>query len=581
MITNKGKEIVAKYLLGTAPAFASYIAVGCGSKPRPNIFTISGASSVGKVVTCTSTAGLWVGAAAYDILSGTGSIPYNTLVTEITSATQFVLSATPTVALSGATIQIEIDHTKESLDFEMFRVPIISRGYVSEDGVDKIVLSAELPTEERYEISEVGIFSAGSNPSAGQYDSKTVAAFSESENWKYSSEESLANPVVISSSLSPNILNIIETSQDVFQTSANNPTFSDETRSARYEGARYLNNMILMRGNTSLITGTPGSFTISSNPKYIQLSGQTFNFSKNSSADLLKVAFSLVNVFGNDIAQPNNVNIVIEFSNSDGSQYAKFESQVKDSLQDFETNRYFVASKRFDQLTYSSTFSWEAMTIIKIYTSVVDQISATNIAASAGNVTLTTVAHGLPVNSNITNVSSLGGTITYTAANTFHPGDVVNISGVTSTPANVFNLSNVVVQSASSTQFTVSSEVTGTYTSGGSAKIAKTFIKFTHPTSSYTGTHLVTSVASTTTLTYYVDGASMTSTALSPAGAVDISRAEYFVSLDAIRMDNLATVSPLYGLTGYSIIQNEDAETIKKNPNTNNYIEFRINVGVQ
>ena len=33
MITNTGKNILAKYLLGQAPAYASYIALGCGAKP--------------------------------------------------------------------------------------------------------------------------------------------------------------------------------------------------------------------------------------------------------------------------------------------------------------------------------------------------------------------------------------------------------------------------------------------------------------------------------------------------------------------------------------------------------------------
>ena len=36
MITDIGKEIVAKYLLGTAPAYASYMAFGCGPKPLGN-----------------------------------------------------------------------------------------------------------------------------------------------------------------------------------------------------------------------------------------------------------------------------------------------------------------------------------------------------------------------------------------------------------------------------------------------------------------------------------------------------------------------------------------------------------------
>ena len=54
----------------------------------------------------------------------------------------------------------------------------------------------------------------------------------------------------------------------------------------------------------------------------------------------------------------------------------------------------------------------------------------------------------------------------------------------------------------------------------------------------------------------------------------------YYVALDALRLENIATVNPLYGLTGYSVVQNIDASTIVKSPNTSNYIEFRFSVGV-
>jgi hypothetical protein len=122
MITNTGKNILAKYLVGQTPSYASHIAVGCGP--------------------------------------------------------------TPLVA-DG---QLGDYSNKKSLDFEMFRVPIISRGFVDEDGVSKVVLTAELPTQERYEITEVGIFSAASNPAAGAFDSKNIFSFSDSELWKYSSQ---------------------------------------------------------------------------------------------------------------------------------------------------------------------------------------------------------------------------------------------------------------------------------------------------------------------------------------------------------------------------------------------------------
>ena len=107
MITNKGKSIIGKYMLGQAPAYASYLAIGCGPQPLQ----------------------------------------------------------TEDVADDFA--------TKTNLDFEMFRVPISSRGFVNENGIDKIVLTAELPTEERYEITEVGLYSAGSNPSAWSNERQT------------------------------------------------------------------------------------------------------------------------------------------------------------------------------------------------------------------------------------------------------------------------------------------------------------------------------------------------------------------------------------------------------------------------
>jgi hypothetical protein len=70
MITNTGKDIVAKYLLGQASAYASHIAIGCGKKPLPSSESLE----------------LYQGEFAF----------------------------------------------KKSLDFEMFRIPIISRGYVTE-----------------------------------------------------------------------------------------------------------------------------------------------------------------------------------------------------------------------------------------------------------------------------------------------------------------------------------------------------------------------------------------------------------------------------------------------------------------
>lgn len=66
----------------------------------------------------------------------------------------------------------------------------------------------------------------------------------------------------------------------------------------------------------------------------------------------------------------------------------------------------------------------------------------------------------------ITNVSGNGTTVTYTAANTFTAGSLVRITGVS---PSAYNLTDVIIASASSTQFTVTNSATGTFVSGGTA----------------------------------------------------------------------------------------------------------------
>lgn len=380
MITNTGKSIIAKYLLGQAPAYASYIAVGCGATP--------------------------------------------------------IATGDPTGDYS----------TKTNLDFEMFRIPISSRGFVNENGLDKIVLTAELPTEERYEISEVGIYSAGSNPSAGAYDSKTVFAFTQTENWQHHTTEAAVAIDTFSAALDqPEYDNIIAVTDTVFQTSANNPIFFKSPRVERYERPRFLNNTILIQGDDADITINEESgaaqdhFVIEAGSNHIHLTGANVDFTKNSPTDELRLAFSLINKDGASGATPENVRVMVEFASTETetAEYARFEAEAIDDSSggayDFSTERYFVITKQLQELYTSANFTWNAVTVVKIYACVID-------------------------------------------------------AGVPSS--------------------------------------------------------------------------------------------NYYVALDAMRLENIATVNPLYGLTGYSIIQNVGASTITKDPNTSNYIEFRFSVDV-
>lgn len=309
MITNTGKNILAKYLVGQAPAYASYIAIGCGARPL-NIDATLGDYSA-----------------------------------------------------------------KQSLDFEMFRVPITSRGYVTEDGQSKIVFTAELPTAERYEITEVGVWSAGSNPAAGAYDSKNIYSFTANENWEYhGTTTATAIPVYYTPLDSEdNVINIVD---QVFQTNADNRIFTNQERVNRYERCRFLNNIMVIRGDTTNLSVSAGHLVVPANSKHIHLTGAKIDFNKNAPTDDLRLAFSVINKDGESLIDPDEVRIMIEFAQSDvhgTGEWARFETVIKESDLgiDFATNRYFVSQKTFQDLYKSTGFTWSVVDVVKFYVTVI------------------------------------------------------------------------------------------------------------------------------------------------------------------------------------------------------------------
>jgi hypothetical protein len=50
--------------------------------------------------------------------------------------------------------------------------------------------------------------------------------------------------------------------------------------------------------------------------------------------------------------------------------------------------------------------------------------------------------------------------------------------------------------------------------------------------------------------------------------------------LDALRLENVTSENPLYGLTGYSTVRTQEARTVTKLANTTNFIEFRFAMDV-
>ena len=55
---------------------------------------------------------------------------------------------------------------------------------------------------------------------------------------------------------------------------------------------------------------------------------------------------------------------------------------------------------------------------------------------------------------------------------------------------------------------------------------------------------------------------------------------DYYVCFDALRLENVTSLNPIYGLSGYSVIKNTASQPILKYPNTTNHIEFRFGMDV-
>lgn len=97
--------------------------------------------------------------------------------------------------------------SKTSLDLEVARVPIISRGYELVDGVENIVFAGQLPSTGQYDITEIGVYSSSKNPSATGVDSRGILFFDSSESWEiHDATSSSAVPLITTPLDSDNFL---------------------------------------------------------------------------------------------------------------------------------------------------------------------------------------------------------------------------------------------------------------------------------------------------------------------------------------------------------------------------------------
>lgn len=534
MLTNTGKNILAKYLIGQAPAYASYIAFGCGPSAidadtgsfgdysnKTNLdFEMFRAPIVSRgYVTETDQATITNAVGNGTIITYTANNNFNPGdVVDITGTN-----------VAGFNIQNAIVVTATSTQFTTASTATgtWTAGGVATQTRSSIVLTAQLPTEERYEITEIGVYSAGSNPSAGPADSRIIYSFGTGENWEYheasgaSTLQKYTNSLAyINSPGNPNGIlpdNALESSINVpdlvFQANADNIIFDTSVRLGRNERSRFLNNTVIVRGDASSITGSGSAIAPSSaDGAHIHLNGISLSLDKNSGQDEIRLGLSIINK-DTDTSNPTDVKVIVDFVSSDditgtNQQYARMRTHLTSVADDFNNNRYFIAKSKIEDLEKSQEFSWRNVSAVKVFVSVPTGTMDVSHKAVTDNVA----------------------TLTLGAEHNFNVGGRVTISGVGAP---------------------------------------------------FDGVHKITAIdADSLTISYPVTNANLAKTAVSPAGHADGYSSKYYVALDSIRLENTATINPLYGLVGYTVAKTSDGLPIVKETNTSSLLEFRFNMDV-
>ena len=289
----------------------------------------------------------------------------------------------------------------QSLEFEVARVPILSKGLLKEDGQEKIVFKAELPIEQRYQITELGLYPAATNAVAGNFDSRIISTFSNSEPWSYSNNLNDSGTVLYIGPVQIDSVNIGDLGinnlddnnnpiwKDFVFINSNSPFFEYSDRINRGEPPRYLSRSLSVSGSTSVVSGVSASSSLintsSSASYYIENNSISLNLGKNLPTDQIKLAFSVVSLARDGVAAqaPDNVKIRLEFLNNSGVSTSR--AYVNIALQDIDlvdpeksldNSRYQVVTRSLSDFTTTENFSWSSVNGVRIYTSIHDDYNA-------------------------------------------------------------------------------------------------------------------------------------------------------------------------------------------------------------
>lgn len=393
MITSRGNQIISKYLLWQAPEYAAYIAVGVGAKPLD--FDEEDASPITKKSmdfeafrVPVLSRGLVNDNIVLDINSWSVADNLVTIETAGNHGTKFGDEISLEFSLltenSKEGLFIVQETTSNTISYE--HVTSSSPWYSSSSASDtatvsynreRIVFKAQLPSDQRYEMTEIALYPAANNSLALNYDSRVVSGFLTTEGWTYhdvspSLIESDNTIPFVTTSIADSSGNIGSatfldpvTSSSAFALflNSNNEAFTFFQRKQRYENTRFYNRCLVIPGN--MTTFSNDEMSIVGKQKYVFTNSLKLNLSQNSPDDYVKFAVSVISSDISPVAAPSKVRLRFEFLDSLSGQKAIVSELL--TAGDFANGRYKIISKQKKDFDLGNDFSWGRIDGIVIY----------------------------------------------------------------------------------------------------------------------------------------------------------------------------------------------------------------------
>jgi len=399
MITSKGNQIISKYLLGQTPEYAAYLAVGVGATPLDfDEFDNSLPSKKS------------MDFEAFRIPVLSKGLVSDTLTFDLTNWE--VLSNVVTITTSsnhGAKVgdEIEVDFVTGNDSKEgLFTVTFVTQDTISYEQTisasawvpnssfndyatvsyrrERIVFKGELPTNQRYEMTEIAVYPAANNTLAANYDSRIVAGFLTTEGWTYHDvspslvESDNTIPFVTTSIAdtsgvigSATFLDPVSASvADALFINSNNEALTFFERLERYEPTRFYNRCLVVPGD--MTSFSDDNMTLVGKQRYIFTNSIRLDLNENSPDDVIKFALSVISSDLVAVTPPSKVRLRFEFLDSLSGDSAVATELLTSG--DLSAGRYKILSKQLKDFDLGTNFSWGRIDGIVIYAETLDSL---------------------------------------------------------------------------------------------------------------------------------------------------------------------------------------------------------------